>query len=228
MFRELIDDIHNVLIFLFSADSLATDPKTGFPLFQPMIPIRMTSSLSPGRGRDKGRDCKSLSPKRERGIEIETEKSKDSNAVGKSFDRSKNNFNNFSSTLEYPGNRNLKIQIPSEVSVPKGIRRRPSEVYRDMIRKDEERQDRVRRAQLEAEVLPSFVHFYFVIYLFIFRFIYLFVYLFICFSVSICMLYLSSYYLPFKYEHYVLLILLYVISQYFVNRFILCTAEMFF
>ena len=173
MNRELDYDIHYILIFLFSADSLATDPKTGFPLFQPMIPIRMTSSSSPGRGRDKGRDCKSLSPKRERGIEIdiEREKSKDSNDVGKSFNQSKNNFINFSSTLEYPSNRNLKIQIPSEVPVPKGIRRRPSEVYRDMIQKDEERQERVRRAQLEAEVLPSFVHLYFIIYLSTYLFI---------------------------------------------------------
>ena len=185
MNRELDYDIHYILIFLFSADSLATDPKTGFPLFQPMIPIRMTSSSSPGRGRDKGGDCKSLSPKRERGIEIdiEREKSKDSNDVGKSFNQSKNNFINFSSTLEYPSNRNLKIQIPSEVPVPKGIRRRPSEVYRDMIQKDEERQERVRRAQLEAEVLPSFVHLYFnFIYrltylLFIQDIIYLFIYM---------------------------------------------------
>ena len=171
------------IFFVFSADSLATDPKTGFPLFQPMIPIRMTSSLSPGRGGDRGRgrECKSLSPMREKRTEFETERSRDNGDVRNNLNQNKNNFINFSSTLEYPGKRNLQIQIPSEVSSPKGIRRKPSEVYRDLIRKDEERQERVRRAQLEAEVTYSFL------LVFNFYLIFIFIVIYIAHGLSWCL-----------------------------------------
>ena len=148
----------------------------------------MTSSLSPEKRGEKDRESKSLSPRKKtetenekgnvRGIETKNE---DENKRGKDFDNqnemkiknihNKNNLIDSSSTLEYPGKRNLVVQIP--LQIPQGTKRRPDQVYRDLIQKDEERQERMRQAHLDAEVhiISLFLFFfsYFCIFIFSMR-----------------------------------------------------------
>ena len=107
------------------AEATTTDPRTGVKYFHPVLPPRPAGS--PTRRQDTTQSVEWMGSK----------------PVERIVERGDGYEGNY-----YPVGGPRDKQLP-----PKGTKRKPQEVYRDMIRKDDERQERVRQAQLQAENL---------------------------------------------------------------------------